>query len=104
MALYFPVTEKSEEDVKNKISIWNNLLSPTDGNIVAVPNQDIVLGIYALTKESKTDNMVIYKGKEITEGRKKFNDCLPIDYPFKPCMENEQMLSQPSLMAKMNQY
>ncbi len=82
MALYFPVTEKSEEDVKNKISIWNNLLSPTDGNIVAVPNQDIVLGIYALTKESKTDNMVIYKGKEITEGRKKFNDCLPIDYPL----------------------
>ena len=81
MALYFPVTKESESDVRNKIGIWRNLLSPTDGDIVAIPNQDIILGIYSLTKESDDDKMVEYKGKLISEGRKLFNECLPKDYP-----------------------
>jgi len=82
MALYFPITKESESDVRDKISIWRNLLSPTNGDIVAIPNQDIILGIYALTKETEKPEMVEYKGKLITEGRRRFNECLPKDYPL----------------------
>lgn len=50
MALYFPITERSEKDVKDKVGIWNNLVSQTDVTLVPQPSQDIVLGIYSITQ------------------------------------------------------
>jgi len=51
MAIYFPITEDSKQDLQNNIGIWNNLISPTDIELVPAPNQDIILGIYSLTKD-----------------------------------------------------
>lgn len=50
MALYFPITEKSEKDVIDKVGIWNNLVSQTDVSLVPQPSQDIVLGIFSITQ------------------------------------------------------
>lgn len=50
MSIYIPVTEVAIKEAEEKLSIWNTLLSPTDGSIVPTPTQDIVLGIYEITK------------------------------------------------------
>jgi len=89
MALYFPITEESKNDVKERIGIWNNLLSQTDITLVPRPNQDIILGIYGATQINNgetTDDMltelVEYKGVQLSRGRALFNKCLPEDYPI----------------------
>ena len=50
MALYFPITSKSEKDVIEKVGVWNNLISQTDVTLVPQPSQDIILGLYSLTQ------------------------------------------------------
>jgi DNA-directed RNA polymerase subunit beta' len=86
MAIYFPVTDASRKDVLEKIMIENNLLSPTDLTLVPVPNQDIILGIWAASSE-KSEELVEYKGHKMTKYQKVFNMCLPDDYPVQldPC-------------------
>jgi DNA-directed RNA polymerase subunit beta' len=51
LACYFGITEQSIEDIKEHVGIWNNLISPTDMTSVPKPNQDVILGIYAVTKD-----------------------------------------------------
>lgn len=51
MACYVGITNDSIEDIKNHVGIWNNLISPTDMSSVAKPNQDVILGVYAATRE-----------------------------------------------------
>ena len=75
MALYFPISDEAIKDVEEHIKIDKNLISPTDIEIVPKPNQDIILGIYTLTKDEGVD------GKP-SEGRIIFNKCLPENYPF----------------------
>lgn len=83
MALYFPVTETAFADVKSKIGIWNNLISPTDIELVPQPNQDIILGIYTATKDDSADTEFIeFKDKKISKGVYEFNKCLPDNYPL----------------------
>jgi DNA-directed RNA polymerase subunit beta' len=50
MAIYLPITDESIEDVSEKISVKNNLISPTDLEITPSPNQDVILGTFAVTK------------------------------------------------------
>lgn len=80
MAIYIPVTDISIKDVKENITIENNLISPTDISIVPRPNQDIILGIYTATK-NLNDELIEYKGQKLTIGRYLFNKCLPENYP-----------------------
>lgn len=50
MALYFPITERSIKDTYEKIGVWNNLISQTDITLVPQPSQDIILGIFSVTR------------------------------------------------------
>lgn len=50
IAVYIPITERSKHDVIDKIFIKRNLLNPTDLSLVPTPNQDIILGIFNLTR------------------------------------------------------
>jgi len=50
MALYFPITDRSIKDAKEKVGVWNNLISQTDITLVPQPSQDIVLGIFSVTQ------------------------------------------------------
>lgn len=81
MAVYVSMTDKCTDDIRSKIGIWNNLLSPTDGTLVPRPNQDIILGIYTATKLN-TNKIYEYKNAKLSKGRYLFNQCLPIDYPL----------------------
>ena len=60
MAVHVPLSQEAQAECRFLLLSPNNLLKPSDGGPVAVPSQDMVLGIYYLTME---------KEGEIGEGR-----------------------------------
>src|ERR671920_797422 len=51
MAVHVPLSVEAQLEARVLMMSTNNILSPASGNPVIVPTQDIVLGIYYLTKE-----------------------------------------------------
>ena len=51
MAVHLPLTVEAQAECRFLLLSPNNLLKPSDGGPVAVPSQDMVLGIYYLTQE-----------------------------------------------------
>ncbi len=51
MAVHLPLTAEAQAECRFMLLSPNNLLKPSDGGVVAVPSQDMVLGIYYLTQE-----------------------------------------------------
>jgi DNA-directed RNA polymerase subunit beta' len=52
MAVHVPLSPKAQIEAQVLMLSANNLLSPANGAPIVVPTQDIVLGIYYLTKEN----------------------------------------------------
>lgn len=96
MAIYIPITTQAMLDVVDKIGIWNNLVSPSTLDLVPTPNQDIILGIYAATKDDSPPIHEI-KGEKMSFGKYMFNTCLPDDYPI-----IKSVVSKKSLMRILN--
>ncbi len=71
MAIHVPLSVEAQAECRFLLLSPNNLLKPSDGEPVAVPSQDMVLGIYYLTL--KKDNLYVkpvYKsvnGEEVVE-------------------------------------
>ena len=78
MAVHLPLTVEAQAECRFLLLSPNNLLKPSDGAPVAVPSQDMGLGIYYLTMEkdgdigegkffkSKNEALLAYENKEIT--------------------------------------
>ena len=78
MAVHLPLSVEAQAECRFLLLSPNNLLKPSDGGPVAVPSQDMVLGIYYLTQErpgAKGENKVFksineailaYENKAIT--------------------------------------
>ena len=78
MAVHLPLTVEAQAECRFLLLSPNNLLKPSDGATVAVPSQDMILGIYYLTldkdgeigegKYFKSENEAIlaYENKVIT--------------------------------------
>ena len=49
MAVHVPLSAEAQAEARLLMLSANNLLKPQDGSPVAVPNQDIVLGVYYMT-------------------------------------------------------
>ena len=60
MAVHLPLSVEAQAECRFLLLSPNNLLKPSDGAPVAVPSQDMVLGIYYLTM----DKMVDYTDEE----------------------------------------
>ncbi len=60
MAVHLPLTVEAQAECRFLLLSPNNLLKPSDGATVAVPSQDMILGIYYLTLD---------KDGEIGEGK-----------------------------------
>ncbi len=61
MAVHLPLSVEAQAECRFMLLSPNNLLKPSDGGVVAVPSQDMVLGIYYLTQErpgSKGEGMM----------------------------------------------
>ena len=63
MAVHLPLSVEAQAECRFMLLSPNNLLKPSDGGPVAVPSQDMVLGIYYLTMHKFPD----YKGTEREE-------------------------------------
>ena len=78
MAVHLPLSVEAQAECRFLLLSPNNLLKPSDGAPVAVPSQDMVLGIYYLTLEKPGDKgegkifkdsneaILAYENKEIT--------------------------------------
>ena len=51
MAVHVPLSVEAQLEARSLMMSTNNILSPANGEPIIVPSQDIVLGIYYLTRE-----------------------------------------------------
>ena len=51
MAVHVPLTIEAQLEARTLMMSTNNILSPANGEPVVVPSQDVVLGLYYLTRE-----------------------------------------------------
>lgn len=56
MAIHIPITIEAQLEARILMMSTNNLLSPANGEPIILPSQDIVLGLYYLSKEKKSTN------------------------------------------------
>ena len=55
MAVHLPLSVEAQAECRFMLLSPNNLLKPSDGGLVAVPSQDMILGVYYLTMKKLAD-------------------------------------------------
>lgn len=66
MAVHLPLGPEAILEAQLLMLASHNILNPANGSPITVPSQDMVLGLYYMTKEKKTMDDVIVKGEGIT--------------------------------------
>jgi DNA-directed RNA polymerase subunit beta' len=51
MAVHVPLTLEAQLEARALMMSTNNILSPANGEPIIVPSQDVVLGLYYMTRE-----------------------------------------------------
>jgi DNA-directed RNA polymerase subunit beta' len=111
MAVHVPLSVEAQVEARVLMMSTNNILSPAHGKPIIVPTQDIVLGVYYLTREkplAKGEGMIFFGPEEVraahdagvvsihakikvrmegkyydtTVGRVIFNEIVPDEIPF----------------------
>lgn len=94
MAAYISLYEDSERENRDRMFILRNLISPSTGKSILGINQDILLGLYLMTKPDSTPECDytgsniqlgpngIEKNAKTTQGRVEFNKVFPSNFPF----------------------
>ncbi|NLA74607.1 MAG: DNA-directed RNA polymerase subunit beta', partial [Deltaproteobacteria bacterium] len=129
MAVHVPLSIEAQVEARVLMMSTNNILSPADGTPIIVPSQDIVLGIYYMTRDriySKGEGMIFantdevrmaYDAKalelharikvringkleETTTGRVLLNEILPEDLPFSLI---NQVMTKKKLISLINE-
>lgn len=69
MAIHIPLTIEAQLEARILMMSTNNILSPANGEPIILPSQDIVLGLYYLSKEKKyiNDNIKFFKNVDDVE-------------------------------------
>ncbi len=67
MAIHIPLSLEAQAESRFLMLSTNNLLKPSDGGVVAVPSQDMVLGIYYLTQERQNKTGIVHAFKSYDE-------------------------------------
>ncbi|HHX12305.1 MAG TPA: DNA-directed RNA polymerase subunit beta', partial [Clostridiales bacterium] len=67
MAVHLPLSVEAQAECRFLLLSPNNLLKPSDGAPVAVPSQDMVLGIYYLTIIKEKEDGIIHSFKNVNE-------------------------------------
>ncbi|MBN1277049.1 MAG: DNA-directed RNA polymerase subunit beta' [Deltaproteobacteria bacterium] len=68
MAVHVPLSIEAQVEARVLMMSTNNILSPADGTPIIVPSQDIVLGIYYMTRDrifSKGEGMIFANTDEV---------------------------------------
>ncbi|QJC29612.1 DNA-directed RNA polymerase subunit beta' [Enterobacteriaceae endosymbiont of Plateumaris pusilla] len=67
MAVHIPLTLEAQLEARALMMSTNNILSPANGEPIIVPSQDVVLGLYYMTRErinAKGEDMILSNSKE----------------------------------------
>ena len=59
MAIHIPLTLEAQLEARILMMSTNNILSPANGEPIIVPSQDMVLGLYYMSKMKETENQTI---------------------------------------------
>jgi len=68
MAVHVPLSIEAQLEVRALMMSSNNILSPANGKPIIVPTQDIILGLYYMTRDKinvQGENMVFADSKEV---------------------------------------
>ena len=68
MAVHVPLSVEAQVEARVLMMSTNNILSPANGKPIIVPTQDIVLGVYYLTREkpmAKGEGMIFFGSEEV---------------------------------------
>ena len=63
MAVHVPLSVEAQTEARVLMLATNNILSPSNGKPIVVPSQDMVLGIYYMTREKLSTKKVEIKGE-----------------------------------------
>ncbi|QCF24947.1 DNA-directed RNA polymerase subunit beta' [Hydrocarboniclastica marina] len=69
MAVHLPLTIEAQLEARALMMSTNNILSPANGDPIIVPSQDVVLGLYYMTrsrKKAKGEGMIFADTKEVS--------------------------------------
>ncbi len=68
MAVHVPLTLEAQLEARSLMMSTNNILAPANGEPIIVPSQDVVLGLYYMTRSrvnAKGEGMVFANAKEV---------------------------------------
>ncbi len=68
MAVHVPLTLEAQLEARSLMMSTNNILAPANGEPIIVPSQDVVLGLYYMTRErvnAKGEGMIFADAKEV---------------------------------------
>ncbi|MEW6118513.1 MAG: DNA-directed RNA polymerase subunit beta' [Pseudomonadota bacterium] len=74
MAVHVPLSLEAQAEARTLMLASNNVLSPANGEPIIVPSQDIVLGLYYMTREkvnAKGEGMLF---ADVTEARRAYDN------------------------------
>ncbi|MBT9568683.1 MAG: DNA-directed RNA polymerase subunit beta', partial [Thiobacillus sp.] len=74
MAVHVPLSLEAQAEARTLMLASNNVLSPANGEPIIVPSQDIVLGLYYMTREkinAKGEGMMF---ADVTEARRAYDN------------------------------
>ena len=74
MAVHLPLSVEAQAECRFMLLSPNNLLKPSDGGLVAVPSQDMILGVYYLTMRKLADYKDDPKKVALAVSDKVYND------------------------------
>jgi DNA-directed RNA polymerase subunit beta' len=60
MAVHLAITEKSRKEIKDTILSIHHTIDSKNGHLITIPTQDMILGLYYLTREEKKRENVDY--------------------------------------------
>jgi DNA-directed RNA polymerase subunit beta' len=79
MAVHVPLSIEAQTEARVLMMSTNNILSPANGMPIIIPSQDIVLGIYYLTRSQsgvKGEGMVFSDPGEVRSARRPGRDLM----------------------------
>ena len=89
MAVHLPLTAEAQAECRFMLLSPNNLLKPSDGGLVAVPSQDMILGVYYLTMRKLADRKNDPKAVAAVSSDKIYTDLEELKALTTPASETE---------------
>ena len=103
MAVHIPLSIEAQLEARALMMSTNNILSPADGAPIIVPSQDVVLGLYFMTRErinAKGEGMVFVDVQEVN--RAYLSDVVDLQAKVKVRLKDSWMTESGDIESKVS--